>query len=253
MDTLERHRLFAHLEPLDLVSGDRGSTEFSMPNPYGQKLLGVEGLVIGLLKLLKQRRAGSLKVRPLLCELHALRHSLQLAELAPKIAPTAWRLLEDVDQIRETWFQERIPDREAGVRAIAERAPAALLEALQGLQPADGAHNDDQEPLPMSAPWGNVTLVRADGQADPAAAFRTPRTAGLTSRSRRLPELGWRLRSRRLAVPPAALAWLHRPRAPDMASLRAERDSIVVRYAAFVDACGGAWSSIGFARSFLQR
>jgi hypothetical protein len=38
-----------------------------------------------------------------------------------------------------------------------------------------------------------------------------------------------------------------------MASLRAERDGIVLRHAAFVDACGGGWSSIGFARSFLER
>jgi hypothetical protein len=252
-DTFERHRWFAHLVPLDLVSGDGVPSGDSALGRHGLRLLGVEGLVISLLKLLKQRTLGRLKARPLLCELHALRHSLQHAELTPEIAPAAWRLMNDVAEARQRWFQQQPPDREAGVQAIAEQAPSALLDALERLPAVDGADEDGPKPLRMSAPWGNVTIVRAGGQADTAATFRTPRTAGLTSRSRRLPELGWRLRSRSLAVPAAALAWLHPPRDPDMASLRAERDSIVLRYAAFVDACGGGWSSIGFARTFLPR
>jgi hypothetical protein len=252
-DTFERHRWFAHLAPLDLVSGDGVPTRDSALGRHGLRLLGVEGLVISLLKLLKQRSMGRLKARPLLCELHALRHSLQHAELTPETAPAAWRLMDDVAEARQTWFQQRPPDREASVRAIAGQAPSALLDALERLPTADEAHEDAPKPLRMSAPWRNVTIVRAGAHADPAATFRTSRTAGLTSRSRRLPELGWRLRSHRLAVPPAALAWLHRPTDPDMASRRGERDSIVHRYAAFVDACGGGWSSIGFARSFLQR
>lgn len=252
-ETFERHRWFAHLAPLDLVSGDGLPTADSALGRHGLRLLGVEGLIIGLLKLLKQRNMGRLKARPLLCELHALRHSLQHAELTPEIAPAAWRLMKDVTDARQTWFQQQPPDREAGVRAIAEQAPSALLNALEGLPPANRTHGDAPKPLPLSAPWGNVTIVCAGAHSDSAAAFRTPRTAGLASRSRRLPELGWRLRPRRLAVPPPALAWLHRPRDPDMASLRAERDGIVIRYAAFVDACGGGWSSIGFAPAFLPR
>jgi hypothetical protein len=253
MDTFERHRWFAHLAPLDLVSGDGVPSGDSALGRHGLTLLGVEGLVITLLKLLKQRSTGRLKARPLLCELHALRHSLQLAELTREIAPAAWGLMDDVAEARQTWFRQRPPDREAGVRAIAGDAPSALLDALERLPAADGAHEDAPKPLRLSAPWRNVTIVRAGAHSNPAAAFRTPRTAGLTSRSRRLPELGWRVRSRRLAVPPPALAWLHRPTNPDLASLRAERDGIVLRYAAFVDACGGGWSSIGFARSFLPR
>lgn len=252
-DTFERHRWFAHLEPLELVSGDNVPSGDSALGRHGLRLLGVEGLVVSLLKLLKQRSAGRLKARPLLCELHALRHSLQLAELTPEIAPAAWQLMDDVTKARQTWFQQRPADREAGVRALASTAPSALLGALEALPAADGVSEDAPKPLPMSAPWGNVTIVRAGAHTDPAAIFRTPRTAGLTSRSRRLAELGWRLRSRRLAVPPAALTWLRRPREPDLASLRAERDGMVLRYAAFVDACGGGWSSIGFARSFLRR
>jgi hypothetical protein len=252
-DTFERHRWFAHLAPLDLVSGDGVPSGDSALGQHGLRLLGVEGLVISLLKLLKQRSMGRLKARPLLCELHALRHSLQHAELTPGVARAAWRLIEDVTEARQTWFQQQPPDRKARVRAIAGQAPSALLDALDRLPAADETHEDAPKPLPMSAPWGNVTIVHAGGPADPAATFRVSRTAGLTSRSRRLPELGWRLRSYRLAIPPVALAWLHRPRDPDMASLRAERDRIVHRYAEFVDACGGGWSSIGFARSFLPR
>lgn len=253
VDTFGRHRWFAHLEPLDLVSGDPVSPNRATPGPYGLKLLGVEGLVVGLLKLLKQRNAGRLKARPLLCELHALRHSLKLAGLAPETAPAAWRLIKDVDQVRRTWFQLPTPEQEASIRAMAGQGPAALLEALGGLQPADRAGNALPAPLPMSSPWGNVTIVPSPAGADPPPAFRIPRTAGLVSRSRRLPELRWRMRPRRVAVPWPAYAWLRRPQDPATASLRDQRDRLVLRYEAFVDACGGRWSSIGLARSFLPR
>ena len=251
--TFQRHRWFACLEPLELVSGEPVPPDREVPDPYGLKLLGVEGLVIGLLKLLKQRSAGRLKARPLLCELHALRHSLRLAELAPELAPAAWRLIEDVGEVRQTWFEQRALEHHAGVRALAAAAPAALLQALDALQPRAEAGDGLSAGLPMSAPWGNVTLVPAGGRANRTPAFRVPRTVALTSRSRRLPELRWRLRRRRLALPPPAFTWLQEPGDPEEASLRDERDAMVLRYGAFLNACGGRWSSIGFARSFLPQ
>jgi hypothetical protein len=209
--------------------------------------------VIALLKLLKQLSIGRVKARALMCEIHALRHSLRLAMLSRETASAAHRLIEDIDELRRSWFRQHADDRIAAIRAIAARGGPALLQALGRLAPPDDGQDERPASFAMSSPWRNVTLDAADGHVEPGAVFRTPQTAQLTSGSRRLGELRWRSRRRRLMIPAPALAWLQQPATPEIASLRTERDRIVRRYADFVDACGSGWSGIGFAETFLPR
>jgi hypothetical protein len=250
-DTFERHRWFAHLEPLEVVAGVPVGTQ-EPPHPrYFSTLLGVEGMVIALLKLLKQLSIGRVKARALMCEIHALRHSLRLAMLSRETAPAAHRLIDDVDELRRGWFRQQAGDRIAAIRAIAARGGPALFEALDRLAPPDVGQDERPASLAMSSPWRNVTVEAVDGHVEPGVAFRTLQTAQLTSGSRRLGELRWRSRRRRLTIPAPALAWLQPPATPEIASLRTERDRVVRRYSDFVDACGSGWSSIGFAGTFL--
>ena len=252
-ETFERHGWFAHLEPLEVVAGVPVGTQ-EPPHPrYFSTLLGVEGMVIALLKLLKQLSIGRVKARALMCEIHALGHSLRLAMLSRDTAPAAHRLIEDVDELRRSWFRQQAGDRVDAIRAIAARGAPALLEALDRLAPPDERQDERPASLVMSSPWRNVTLDAADEHVEPGAAFRTPQTARLTSGSRRLGELRWRSRRRRVMIPAPGLAWLQQPATPEIASLRTERDRVVRRYSDFVDACGSGWSSIGFARPFLSR
>jgi hypothetical protein len=252
-ETFERHRWFAHLEPLEVVAGVPVGTQ-EPPHPrYLSTLLGVEGMVIALLKLLKQLSIGRVKARAFMCEIHALGHSLRLAMLSSETAPAAHRLIEDIDELRRGWFREQPENRVAAIRAIVARGGPALLEALDRLAPPDEGGDERPASLAMSSPWRNVTVAAADGHVEPGAAFRIPQTARLTSGSRRLGELRWRSRRRRLMIPAPGLEWLQQPTTPEIASLRTERDRVVRRYSDFVDACGSGWSSIGFARPFLSR
>jgi hypothetical protein len=247
-ETFERHRWFAHLSPLERALGDPAVVEEPPRPDYCRRLLAVEGLVVGLLKVHKQRSMGRIKARPFLCEIHALRTSLELGEVSRSMAPSAWQLLDDVAETRRTWMSEQ-PALATRIRAIAERAPTALTKALNEIRlPAGGAAT---EPLRIGPPWGNVTLV--PGQAEEVADVATPVTPRLTPRSRRLAELRWRLLRHDLAVPSETLKWLHEPDDRELRAVRAERGRIVHRYAQFIDACGEGWSSIGFTGPFLPR
>ena len=78
------------------------------PHPrYGLDAARRGGLGDRLLKLLKQRSIGRAEGTAALCELHALRHSLRLAMLRRRSAPAAQRLIEDVDEVRQTWFRQQ--------------------------------------------------------------------------------------------------------------------------------------------------
>ena len=141
--------------------------------PYGLKLLGVEGLVVGLLKLLKQRNAGRLKARPLLCELHALRHSLKLAELTPETAPAAWRLIKDVDR----GPKDLVPAADSLSRRPAfgrwpDRAPSPCWRPWRGLpagRPTQGR--------PAGAIADELALGQRDASCAPVLLAQTPRGA----------------------------------------------------------------------------
>jgi hypothetical protein len=103
--TFRRHRWFAHLEPLELLHGPEVGLE-SPPDPgYARRLAGAESLVIMALRLVKQIWTAQVKVRPLLCELHNLRHDLTLGGLGRDRASDAWAVADEVGALRKTWFR----------------------------------------------------------------------------------------------------------------------------------------------------
>jgi hypothetical protein len=99
--TFARHSWLADLQPLDLAWGDEVDVEARPEPEHIELLIAAEGLVISLLKLVKQAHVGQVKVRPVLCELNNLRRNLSLARLERSGAPAAWSLADQVTRLRD--------------------------------------------------------------------------------------------------------------------------------------------------------
>ena len=252
--TFTNHRWFARLQPLELLWGQPVAVQEPPQVEYGERMLGTEGLIVGLLKLCKQLLVGRIKVRALLCGLHALRHSLELAQLTEVETPDAWRMIKEVDAIRRSWFDEGLAgagERAERIRRLACAAQPAIFGALAQIAPDPHTGGSSPEPRRLGSPWSNVELVPDCREAPAGATVQASWVAPLSSRSRRAGELLWRSRHRRVPIASGALATLNRPRNQAIADLYEERAHIVSRYTGLLSNSPGAWSGIGFAQSFL--
>ena len=249
--TFRRHRWFAHLEPLELLHGTEVGFE-SPPDPgYARRLAGAESLVIMVLHLVKQIWTAQVKVRPLLCELHNLRHGLTLSGLGRDQAPDAWAVADEVGAVRDAWF--RRPECRSGHDAIEDlvrRSLPAVIEALDALAGSPQLETIDREPaLRLQRPWSNVTLLPARHTGTPPS--RGPRL--IRQEAGRLPrvaELWWRSRRAKVELPASVLALLVGADGTEHAQFRAERARLVRAHRRFVESQGVGYSMIGFASPF---
>ena len=247
--TFEGHRWFARLEPLRLVFGKAIEVyEPDEPALLG-RLLAAEGLVLALLKIHKQLGTGRIKVRSTLCLLHSLRHSLELGGIGEGDAADAWRLVEDVADLRESWFSLEAREREERARVAIARALNALPQAISRLSPPPG--EGDARPgvaFRLAPPWTAFTLVRADPERGAPAPPRS--TPPPLNRMRRLSEAHWRMRRLDLQLTPPAFNLLALERHPDGCETLEKRCAIVRAYREYLGTSTGQWSAIGFAHSF---
>ena len=177
--TFRRHRWFAHLEPLELLHGTEVGLE-APPDPgYARRLAGAESLVIMALRLVKQIWTAQVKVRPLLCELHNLRHDLTLGGLGRDRAPDAWAVGTRL---------ERCVTRGSAIRS------AALDATHRGSGPPEPPGGNRSARCARGVPaarsrrhGARVAAATTMEQRDPApgAAHRHPAEQGSASRSPR--------------------------------------------------------------------
>lgn len=228
--TFVRHRRFAHLDPLYLVTGDEVAVD---PAPAdGGDLLAVEALVVTLLRLVKAGTTGFVKPRSLLCELHSLRHDLELARLGPEVGE-AWELVLRVGEMRRRATEGDHPQHDE-IRALLAggiAAVGAMLDALAARQePSAGVV------LELARPWQNVRLS--------PHAPRPPMPArSLPARFRRVSEVRWRLRGRAVRVPAAVTEMI--------VNADPERKALVRAHRAFVEGRAPGYSMLGFASAFV--
>ena len=117
-------------------------------------VLGVEGLVSTRIRLERLRFVQRVKVRPLLCELHNLRHDLELVRLAPSSTPAAWLVVDRVAELRSTWWDL---DRHQRVRRISELVDAAVEGVDDALaQYRRDVSNHGAETFSLGGYWRNV-------------------------------------------------------------------------------------------------
>jgi len=254
LDTFRAHRWFSHLIGLELARGEDVAVDEPSDPAACDLHLAAEGMAVLLLKLLVQARTGRVKVRPALCELHGLRLSLALAGLDACAAPVAWSFVEAVRATREQWFATAPSARPAAMRAVLERAPAALVDGLLALE----RHLDDRHGLPdgerieLRAPWSSVTLVSCPWRAvSPVCtgALRPGLRSVIVGRSRRLGALHWRLTRDRLALPPRVAGLLTQTRRGDT-ELHRERHRVMTGYTRFLATRGQGYSNIGLGEAF---
>jgi hypothetical protein len=249
--TFKRHRWFAHLEPLELLHGTEVALE-SPPDPgYARRLAGAESLVIMVLHLVKQIWTAQVKVRPLLCELHSMRHGLTLGGLGRDRAPGAWAVADEVGAVRDAWF--RRPECRSGSDAIDDlvrRSLPAVIDALDALAESPQLEAVDTEPaLRLQRPWSNVTLLPARRTVTPAC--RGPRLIRReAARLPRVAELWWRSRRANVELPAPVLALLVGEDGAEHAEYRAERARLVRVHRRFVESQGVGYSTMGFASPF---
>jgi hypothetical protein len=246
--TFRRHRWFAHLEPLRLSLGEAVELE-NRPFPeYSELLLGVEGLVACLVRVLKQVSTLRLKVRPSLCQLHSVRHGLVLAGLTPENAPDAWRITEEVAELRRSWFALPDPRRSELVKQAAMEAVPALLDALWTLGDQRGSHRLAARELRLGAPWSNVTLAPSDTPR--SSVTGAPRVRLPVTRSARVAEIRWRRACLEVPVHPAVLTLLTDPGEAGHRQFRSARGELLREYRTFLATSGRGYSPIGQALSF---
>jgi hypothetical protein len=247
--TFEGHRWFARLEPLTLVFGEAiGVDEPGEPALLG-RVLAAEGIVVALLNVHKQLGTGRIKVRSTLCMLHSLRHSLELGGIGAGDAADAWRLVEDVADLRESWFLIEAGEREQRTRVAIAKALDALPQAISRLSPPRG--EGDARPgsaLRLAPPWTAFTLVRADPERTAPSSPRP--TPPPFNRMRRLSEAYWRMRRIDLKLTPPAFDLLALERHPDGCETLQRRCAIVRAYREYLGASTGQWSALGFAHTF---
>jgi hypothetical protein len=249
--SFERHRWFAHLEPLRLALGD--SIDLAQPSRPDllRQLLALEGFLLALLKIHKQVGTGRIKVRSTLCVLHALRYSLELGGLPRDTATGAWQLLEDVANLRGSWFSLESHEAGARLRTVIAMAVKALPRAISELSlPTVESDTHARAEIRLPSPWAAISLVRAHPRGIAPHPLRpTPRPL---NRVRRLAEAHWRVRRLKLAMPPPAFDLLAAGRMKYESDPLSQRREIVAAYLAYLGACGGEWSTIGFANSFSR-
>jgi hypothetical protein len=242
--TFVRHSWFAHLQPLELVSGDATPVEERPVPEYSEPLIAAEAMLVTHLKLAKQALTWLVKVRPTLCELHNLRHDLGLAGIHPDQAPEGWALAEAVQDLRDQWWSLSAADQIQRVRDLLSRAQAALTESLACLPRLDG--RGSQQRLLLGAEWRNVSLVAGEAQC-----FR-PGFARHLRFSRRATEASWRLRTHTVRLPEHVVGLLAGPPAARYAAFWADRRALVVAYRNFLQANPGH-GGIGSSMAFLGR
>jgi hypothetical protein len=241
--TFARHTWFAHLEPLDLVSGDARAVEVRPVPEYSEPLIGAEAMVLIHLKVAKQALTSLVKVRPLLCELHNLRHDLALAGVDSAQAPRGWALAEAVRQARERWWSLSAADQIERVRALLGQAERALAESLSALPKLDGRRLHPQ--LRLGAEWRNVNLVAGEGQS------LRPGLAQHFRLSRRASEAIWRWRKQTIRVPAHVLSLLGGPPPSAYEEFWVSRRALVAAYRNFLQANPG-YAGIGSALVFID-
>jgi hypothetical protein len=245
--TFEGHRWFARLEPLRLVFGEEIEVdEPGEPTLLG-RLLAAEGLVLALLQVHKQLGTGRIKVRSTLCLLHSLRHSLELGGIDEAEAPDTWRLVEEVAELRDSWFSLDAGERDERTRAALARALDALPQAISRLAPQPVESDASAgAALRLPPPWTAFKLVRVDSEPPPP-----PRpTPPPLNRIRRLSEAHWRMRRFDLELAAPAFDLLAVERRPDGHETLEKRSAIVRAYREYLRASTGQWSAIGLAHGF---
>lgn len=247
VETFARHRWFAMPEPLELVMGTRLAVEEPQSLELLRLVAGIEGLVVSRLKLARQIAIGRVKVRPLLCDLHNVRHDLRLVGISNEEAPRAWALAEEVAAIRGSWWETADEDRDRRVSDLAASAARGIDEALARC-PSTSADVPPVPSMSLCAQWGNVTLVIQSTTSHVRPMQRL--LAGLSGRlSRRAGEMVWSRQRHELCVPHGVVSVLSSA-AAGADELMATRLEVVRRYRAFMDRQTPGWSSIGLATIF---
>lgn len=251
-ETFVRHRWLAHLEPLELLRGEPLPVEARPFPEYSEALLAAEAMTVTLLRLAKQMAVGRVKVRPVLCELHGIRHDLILAGLDRRELPRAWALADEVEWVRGTWQEQPDDTRAGAVRALLRDGTSALLEAIDALAARIPRPDSLVPPLRLAAPWSRVTLQARDAGHEPSLRLRGGSLARrIGSGSARAAELRWRLARYELALPPGVLSLLAGGDAAH-AEFRVERDALARRYRQFMELRGRGYSPFGYAMTFLE-
>lgn len=247
--TFASHRLISHLEPMELAAGTAIEIE-ERPDPdYIGRLLGAESLLLTLVRLLKYRVTGRVKVRAVLCQLHTVRHGLALAGLGRGDAPRAWALSDEVASLRGEWFAQAPQEREERLRHLVLRAFPALVGALDSLAvglPRSEEGSDTR--LALGAPWGGVVL-KAVGKGPTPPPGPGPRlTQAVSAVSSRTAEAAWRLllRRREVVVPAQVLALLGEC-PEEHAVLCARHAEVLARHREFMAERGRGYTSIAIA------
>lgn len=243
------HRLISHLEPMERACGAEIQLEERPDADYVERLLGAESLLLNLVRILKYRATGRVKVRAVLCQLHTVRHGLSLAALGRVDAAAAWTLSDEVASLRGAWFGLAPEPREERLRRLVVEAAPALIGALdslaarapRGRQPSNGR-------LALGDAWTGITLAGVRDSPTPHPRPGARLTAALAGASPKTAEAAWRLilRRREVAVPAGVLGLLDGS-APEHADVRASRARVLSRHREFLAEWGPGYTSIAIA------
>jgi hypothetical protein len=242
--TFARHSWFAHLEPLELVLGDAVTVEPRPLPEYSEPLMAAEAMVVIHLKIAKQALTSLVKVRPLLCELHNLRHDLALAGIDRDKSPDGWALAEAVARLREQWWSLSAADQMKQVFILLGQVETALSESLASIPDLDGTSSDLQ--LRLGAEWRNINLVAGEPRDFEPGLARHLRI------SRRASEAGWRLRRLAIPLPAHVVSLLASPPSTSYRPFWADRRAIVLAYRESLQTNPG-YAGIGSAVPFVGR
>jgi len=244
IETFARHDVFASLEPLELVTGRDVPREDIPASDESDLVLGTEGLVVALLKLVKQETTGRTKVRPMLCELNNVKRDLQLVRVQPGDAPASWQLAADVTRARDEWWSWNEVERVDAIRSIQATAVEAIQEALRAVA-VRLALNEAAFELRLCGPWSNVT-IRVNPPRSGHKYLPLPRS--VASRSAKLAEARWRSRSHSVPVPPQIIAILDGSLVSPI--FRQLRRAVLHRYRSFLAEMAPDYAALGHAQIF---
>lgn len=244
--TFASHRLIAHLEPMELATGAEIALE-ERPDPdYVERLLGAESIVLNLVRLLKYRAIGRIKVRAVLCELHTVRHGLRLAGLDRSEAAAAWRLADEVASLRGGWFALPPGRRDERLRQVVLDALPALISALDGLaacSPRADELSDGR--LALGGAWTGITLRGVGESPTPNPRPGARLTEAIAGVSPKAAEVAWRLllRRREVMLPARVVALLGRCPS-EHAEVCVRRADVLARHREFLAERGRGYASI---------
>jgi hypothetical protein len=247
-NTFASHRLIAHLEPAELTAGETIEVEEPPERDYVGRVLGAEGILLNLVRLLKYRATGRLKVRAVLCQLHTVRHGLALAGLDRSHALSAWTLADEVASLRRTWFASERKQRDQRLRELVLSAPPALLSALDALAsrlPANGTGAGKS--LALGDAWAGVTLIPHRPPTPPPAPGR-PLIQPMASLSSKTAEAAWRLKHRGVLIPAEVLLLLGGC-SSEHAHVQQRRAELLARHREFLAKGGRGYTSIAIGPS----